>query len=181
MEGVMRRPFGYLPWISAFPEINLRIYVEHDGKPGVWFLSLHATNPLAVWAAQKFFSLPYYKADISITREQGRFGYGVRRSEQPAPVSFEAAFEPSGEVYRAEPGSLEHWLTERYCLYATDERGVLYRTDVHHEPWPLQAARAEFDVNTIADSHGLALEGPPSLLHFSKRIDVVVWNPVLAE
>src|SRR5262245_4268389 len=60
MTGVMYRPLPDLPWISAFPELNLRTYVECDGKPGVWFFSLDATNPLAVWAARRFFHLPYH-------------------------------------------------------------------------------------------------------------------------
>src|SRR5690606_562879 len=55
MAGVMRRPFPDVPWISAFLELNLRLYVERDGRPGVWFLSLDAGNPLAVWAARRWF------------------------------------------------------------------------------------------------------------------------------
>jgi uncharacterized protein YqjF (DUF2071 family) len=34
----MRRPLPDLPYFSAFPELNLRLYVECEGKPGVWFL-----------------------------------------------------------------------------------------------------------------------------------------------
>src|SRR5690606_35517478 len=59
MAGVMRRPFPDIPGLSAFPELNVRLYVEAEGKPGVWFLSLDATNPLAVWAARRYFHLPY--------------------------------------------------------------------------------------------------------------------------
>jgi len=46
MAGVMRRPLPDLPWVSAFPELNVRVYVEAGGKPGVFFFSLDATNPL---------------------------------------------------------------------------------------------------------------------------------------
>ena len=66
----MRRPFPDLPWISAFPELNVRLYVERDGRPGVWFLSLDAANALAVWAGRRFFHLPYHRARMSIV-EQG--------------------------------------------------------------------------------------------------------------
>ena len=55
-----------LPIGSRFPEINVRTYVEADGKPGVWFFSLDARNPLAVWAARRFFHLPYFRAHMRI-------------------------------------------------------------------------------------------------------------------
>jgi uncharacterized protein YqjF (DUF2071 family) len=94
-----------MPWVSAFPEVNLRLYVEREGRPGVWFLSLDATNPLVVWAAR------------------------------------------------------------------------LFRTDIHHKPWPLQPAVAAISCNELSNPHGFALEGEPDLVHFSRSIDVVVWNP----
>lgn len=173
MAGVMRRPLPDLPWISAFPELNVRLYVERDGRPGVWFLSLDATNPLAVRAARLFFHLPYFKARMSLTGdadiryESERVGGGPR---------FVATYGPASDVYSSEPGSLEHWLTERYCLYAMSPRGRLTRTEVHHAPWPLQQARADIVENTYTASHGLEVEGAP-LLHFARKIDVVVWNP----
>lgn len=172
MAGVMARPLPDLPWISAFPELNVRLYVEHGGKPGVWFLSLDATNPLAVWAARRFFHLPYYRARMSIEQRDGEYRY---RSHRPG-AELEASYRPVSEVYRSSPGSLEHWLTERYCLYAAAPDGSLRRNEVHHVPWPLQTAQARFDSNTMAQVHGLELVGPPPLLHFAERLDVVVWN-----
>lgn len=172
MEGVMRRPLPDLPWVSAFPEMNVRTYVTRDGKPGVWFLSLDATNALAVWAARRFFHLPYYRARMSLTAEAGGFRY---RSSRPG-AAFIGSYAPASEPYRATTGSLEHWLTERYCLYASASDGTLLRNDVHHLPWPLQTARADIRVTTILDFHGLQVQGPPPLLHFAKRIDVVVWS-----
>ncbi|HEX4404515.1 MAG TPA: DUF2071 domain-containing protein, partial [Polyangia bacterium] len=59
-----------------------------------------------------------------------------------------------------------------YTLYRV---GAILRADIHHAPWPLQAAEAEIAENTIGDAQGIALEGPPALLHFSRRLDVVVW------
>jgi uncharacterized protein YqjF (DUF2071 family) len=172
MTGVMRRYLPDLPWISAFPELNVRTYVERDGRPGVWFLSLDATNPLAVWAARRFFHLPYFRATMSLRSGAAEILY---RSER-AGARFEAACQPVSEVYHAQAGSLEHWLTERYCLYARDGSGALWRNDVHHPPWPLQKAEARFKENTMAESHGLELKGAPALLHFARRIDVVVWS-----
>jgi uncharacterized protein len=172
MTGVMRRPWPDLPWVSAFPELNVRTYVEHDGKPGVWFLSLDATNPLAVWAARRFFHLPYFRATMSVSPNGDSFKYGSRR----AGAEFTASYKPASAVYQAAPGSLEHWLTERYCLYALAPDGFLWRTDVHHLPWPLQFAEAGISANTMFDFHGLPIQGAPALLHFSRRLDVVFWN-----
>jgi uncharacterized protein YqjF (DUF2071 family) len=172
MTGVMLRPFPDLPWVSAFPETNVRLYVEHGGKPGVWFLSLDATNPLAVWAARRFFHLPYYRARMSLGRQDDTIVY---RSERPS-AALAATYRPTSGVYASVPGSLEHFLTERYCLYAQAPDGSLRRNEVHHLPWPLQKAEAEIGTNTMLAFHGLTVEGPPALLHYAHRLDVVVWD-----
>jgi uncharacterized protein len=94
--------------------------------------------------------------------------------------SFEATYRPISAPYESKPGTLEHWLTERYCLYAQAPDGTIWRNDVHHVPWPLQAAEAEIPRNTYLSSHGLSVVGPPRVLHFARRIDVVVWNATRA-
>jgi uncharacterized protein YqjF (DUF2071 family) len=176
MEGVMRRPLPDLPGLSAFPEINVRTYVEHGGRAGVWFLSLDATNPVAVWAARRFFHLPYHRAPIDFSVAGSRVQYMSRRASDPD-VRFESEYEPRSEPFVAAVGSLEHFLTGRYCLFAQTRAGRLLRTDVHHAPWPLQRAQATIRANTMAQPYGLARAGPPAQLHFARRLDVVVWAP----
>jgi len=176
MEGVMRRPLPDLPWISAFPELNVRTYVQHQGRAGVWFLSLDATNPPAVWAARRFFRLPYYRARMQIAPAGERFHYTSRRVSDPR-IGFDAVYAPVSEPYLARPGTLEHWLTERYCLFAQSPDGRILRADVHHPPWPLQRAQATIHANTMAMPYDLSLPGPPAQLHFARRLDVVVWSP----
>lgn len=171
MAGVMRRPWPDLPWISAFPELNVRIYVEHDGKPGVWFLSLDASNALAVWAARRYFHLPYFRAQMSLGRTNDTVQYHSRRKG----ASFVGSYRPTSEPYTAATGELEHWLTERYCLYASAPDGSLWRNEVHHAPWPLQRAEAEIEETTMLAFHGLEVDGPPALLHYADRLDVIVW------
>lgn len=172
MTGVMRRPLPDLPWVSAFPELNVRVYVERDGKPGVWFLSLDAANPVAVWAARRFFHLPYHLAGMSLVEHAGAIRY---RSRRPG-AEFVARYCPTSEVYRAARGSLEHWLTERYCLYALAPDGSLWRNEVHHPAWPLQSVDVEIVANSMLRPHALEVEGPPALVHFARRLDVVVWD-----
>jgi uncharacterized protein YqjF (DUF2071 family) len=171
MTGVMHRPMPDLPWISAFPELNVRTYVERGGKPGVWFLSLDATNPLAVWAARTFFHLPYHRARMTLVAKGDDVEY---RSARGA-ARFEGSYGPRSAVYAAKPGTLDHWLTERYCLYARDGKGALWRHEVHHVPWPLQEARADLRVNTMLVPHGLRVPDVAPLLHFARAIDVVVY------
>ena len=175
MEGVMARGLPDVPGVSAFAELNLRIYVERDGKPGVWFISLDAANSLAVWAARRLFHLPYFRADMSVRNEAGCIRYDSVRRASGARVAFRGEYGPTSEVLEVKPGSLEHFLTERYCLYAQDAGGSLLRAEIHHAPWPLQRASAAIEENTIGDAQGIALAGAPSLLHFARRLDVVVW------
>lgn len=174
MTGVMRRPFPDLPWVSAFPELNVRLYVERDGKPGVWFLSLDASNPLAVWGARRWFHLPYHVADMEILREADRFRFTSVRRGTDGSVRFRGEYHPSSDVFEARPGTLEHFLTERYCLYCSSPDGTLYRGEVHHRPWPLQQAHAELAAQPLVQHYKIAISECPHLL-FSRGVDVVVW------
>ncbi len=174
MAGVMRRPLPDLPGLSAFPELNLRLYVERDGKPGVWFLSLDAANAVAVWGAKRFFHLPYHLAEIGFERRSGRIAFSSRRLGGADSVTFQAEYGPSSGTFEAIPGSLEAFLTERYCLYAQDRNGALWRAEVHHLPWPLQQAAGRVDASQLVAPHSLPLQGEP-LLHFSRGVDVVIW------
>lgn len=178
MSRVRARLTPPLPRVSAFPELNVRTYVSAGGKPGVWFLSLDAGNPLAVRAARIVFGLPYFDAEMAIRRaEGGRIGYTSERRDEDA--RFGATYVPTGPADHAEPGSLEHFLVERYCLYAR-KGGRLLRGEIHHAPWPLQPAEAVVHANTVGLPVGLDLEGPPPLVHYAERLDVVAWLPTPA-
>jgi len=174
MTGVMRRPFPDLPFVSAFPELNVRLYVERDGKPGVWFLSLDAANPFAVWAARRFFHLPYWHARMTLTSVGGEYRFRSERHGRSA-TKFAAQYRPTSPPHEAQRGTLEYFLVERYCLYCQAPDGALYRADVHHTPWPLQEAAGSVEPEELLNSHGLKVFGAP-LLHFSRGVDVVVWS-----
>lgn len=177
MADVGARWLPRLPGVSAFPELNIRTYVVADGKPGVWFFGLDAASRMAVWGARTFFHMPYFHAAIHCTPGGGdSVAYQSRRTDDRlGPGELVAHYWPTGAVFHSAPGTLDHWLTERYCLYGADRHGHLYRGDVHHARWPLQAAGADIAVNTVADAHGLGDLGPPERLHFARRLDVVAW------
>ncbi len=182
MAGVAARPLPDVPGLSAFPELNLRLYVEVAGRAGVWFVSLDAASRAAVWAARRFFHLPYFHADMTVRNQGIRVEYrSVRRDVAGPRVAFVGSYGPTSTVFEARRGSLEHFLTERYCLFARAPDGTLLRADIHHAPWPMQTAEAEIVENTIAAGQGISVPlGPPALLHFSRRLDVVNWLPVPA-
>jgi uncharacterized protein len=178
MTNVAPRLVPALPWVSAFPELNVRTYVRVEDKPGVFFFSLDAGNPVAVGAARTLLRLPYYSADMTVEPAQdGRIHYTSRRVTTDVNASFEARYKPIGPRRTAEPGTLEHFLTERYCLYAVDHLYKPYRLDIHHPPWPLQDAEAEIAVNTMADAAGIRLPAMAPLLHYAQRQDMVAWTP----
>src|SRR6188768_2250383 len=104
MAGVMRRPLPDLPWVSAFPELNVRTYVERDGKAGVWFFSLDASNALAVWAAKRFFHLPYYRASMRVVSRGDAIEYRSDRTAGAA--TFDARYGPVGAPYAAASGTV---------------------------------------------------------------------------
>lgn len=167
------------PWISAFAEINVRTYVTVNGKPGVYFFSLDANSVLAVWAARLLFNLPYHAAEISVELTPRTIVYNSCRSARPS-ATFEARYEPSGTAFCAAAGTLDHWLTERYCLYTVESASTVHHVQIHHRPWSLQPARAEVVFNTMAEAAGLRLPSAEPLLLFGRRLDVLVWAPAPA-
>jgi uncharacterized protein YqjF (DUF2071 family) len=166
-----------LPWISAFPELNVRTYVSAGGKPGVWFFSLDAANPLAVRVARTTFHLPYFDARMTCVSDGKAIRYASYRMHRGAPnATLELRYHPTGPIFRANPGSLDAWLTDRYCLYAANHQGSVWRGEIDHQPWPLQSAEAEITHNTMGEQLRLVLPGHPPLLHFVRRLDVVAWS-----
>ncbi len=177
MNKVMRRPFPNLPWFSYFLELNVRLYVEYNGKPGVWFLSLDATNPVVVWAGNQFFNLPYKNAQMSTFKKENLIFYTSERKNVSIPAAFEAQYQITSDIFYAKPNTLESFLTERYCFYTKTNKGI-QRADVHHVPWPLQLAEGQIFKNTLLEGIELTATDSP-ILHYSSGVDVVSWNPVV--
>jgi uncharacterized protein YqjF (DUF2071 family) len=163
VTGLRVRGVPPLPFFSSFLELNCRTYVRAGDRPGIWFFSLDASSRAAVAAAQSVYQLPYRHARMKAAND--RF-----RAETEGDGSFVAHYHGEGVPAPAAPATLEHFLVERYCLYAG--RGDM-RADIHHAPWPLQAAEARVETHGIAP---VALEGKP-ICHYARRQDVLVWSP----
>lgn len=178
MGGVRARCTPALPGLGAFPELNVRTYVTRDGVPGVWFFSLDAAQPLAVRTARALFSLPYFDARMSCTREGETIVYASTRTHRGAPAAeFRARYGPIGPSFVAERGSLEEFLVERYCLYAQSPSGVLRRGDIAHVPWPLRRARCELTRCAMTALLGCELAGEPESLLYAEDLAVKAWLP----
>lgn len=177
MKGIRPRGLPPLPWLSAFLELNVRTYVRVADRPGVYFFSLDAANPVTVEVARHWYHLPYFHAKMSLTHDRESIRYrSVRRDRRGGLAELSMSYRPIGPVYHAAKGTFDYWLTERYCLYTTDEKGTLYRGEIDHPPWPLQPAEATFETFTMGRSHQIHLPNLPPIAHFSKRQDVYIWR-----
>lgn len=178
MTGVRPRLLPAVPPLSNFPELNLRTYVTAGGKPGIWFFSLDAHNRAAVRLARATFHLPYFDAEMSceVSGDEVRYR-SVRTHRGARRAEFAARYRPSGDPFESRAGTLESFLTERYCLYAMDGRGDVRRGDIHHRLWPLRVAEAEVERLAMTGQIGVKLPDTEPVLHFSERLDVLAWPP----
>ena len=178
MTGIRLRGTSGVPGLSRTLELNVRTYVRHGPDPGVYFFSLDAELWAAVLGARLTYHLPYFHAKMSLLADGDVIHYESRRRHPGArEANFRARYRPLGEPYLSRLGSLEHWLTERYALFTTDRRGRVIRADIHHAQWPLQRAEAEFEVNTMTTPVEVDIPKTQPLLHYARRLEVIVWAP----
>jgi uncharacterized protein len=167
-----------IPSAGTFSELNLRTYVRSrtSGLRGVYFFSLDAASALAVLGARLLFHLPYFLASMARQPEtDGTLLYASKRLLTARNPRFKARYRGLGQVPQpGTQGTLEHFLTERYCLF-TPNRGRLLVGHIHHLPWPLHPAEAEIIVNEIPEAHRITLPNQAPVLHFAKQLEVYIW------
>jgi uncharacterized protein YqjF (DUF2071 family) len=161
------------PTMSNVPELNCRTYVTVNGKPGVYFFSLDTSSRIAIWGARTLYHLPYVHARMEVKNN----GALVQTASFREHARWRADYQPMGGVHIATPGTLDHFLTERYCLY-TRWHAQLYRADIHHLPWPLQHASTTINENSIAQAVGITLDRPsqPDVLAYASELHVLIWS-----
>ena len=178
MTDIRLRGLPPIPGTDKFPELNVRTYVTIDGKPGVYFFSLDATNLLAIKVARTFYHLPYVQAKMKVRKHGDLLEFESKRKKGDA--RFVADYRPISETYFAEKGSFEEWLVERYCLYTLSRKGVPLRCDILHHPWLLQRAESKIKENTMLSSQDIVVEDNSPILHYSKKLEVRMWPLVKA-
>jgi hypothetical protein len=170
--------------LPSFGEINVRTYVRDAEKPGVWFLSLDAANPLAVAAGRRALHLPYVNAQIDGSCNDATFTYRSQRAARTRGARFEADAHDAridvsaryeGEARAAAPRTLEHWLAERYCFFTVDNHGRTLRGDVEHEPWPLHDATPTIASNTLLTAANIVPSDDTPLAHASPGVATHAW------
>ncbi|MBS4188956.1 DUF2071 domain-containing protein [Bacillus sp. FJAT-49705] len=177
LEGIYPRGFPPISILPPFPEINVRTYVQYNGKPGVYFLSLDVSDWASYTLAKRWFHLPYHSANISIKQKDLSFHFeSIRKKSKIYPILCKGTFSPLPEVYFPKEGTLDHWLTERYCLFSTNNKGRIFCGEIHHRPWPLQKANSEIYKNNLFSPFKIDLSGVQPISHFSKGVDSLIWN-----
>jgi uncharacterized protein YqjF (DUF2071 family) len=182
MDRIKFRGLPRIPGARRAPELNLRTYVRdpQTGAPGLYFLSLDASNLVSVAFARTLYRLPSHWADMRIEqRSEREFFFASRRHFTSSPVIFAARYRGLGPTRRLaenRPGSLEHFLIERYCLFTADHDGHPMRADIHNVPAPLEEAEADIERNDLASVMGIRLPGEPPVLHYSRRLAVYSWQ-----
>ena len=175
------------PPLSNFHEINVRTYVHYNGLPGVWFFSLDAANATAVRIARAWFKLPYYYARMRLARQEedaagqpgnthcARIDYASERLwPDPTPASADVQWTPRGAVSHALPGTLDHFLIERYVLYSYKD-GQLYSGQVHHPAYPVQTATLHALNENLVAQAGITRPDAPPLIHYARGVDVKIY------
>jgi uncharacterized protein YqjF (DUF2071 family) len=184
ISGARLRFLPPVPFVSSFHEVNVRTYVRHRGQdPGVWFFSLDAASALAVKAARRLYKLPYHYARIEMTvTEDGapppaparhRVDYASRRVPGDPP-DVDVRYAPGDVPRPADPGTLEHFLVERYLLYSAGGSS-LHSARVHHVPYPLQPATVDHLRETLVATNGIDRPDTEPLAHYASRVDVDIW------
>lgn len=164
-----------MPFLSIdFLELNLRTYVrDHQGRPGVWFYSLDADQPLAVLAARLFYALPYRNAKMQMADRDAEIKYSCRRRGSASRMEYR--YRPSANLGEAKLGSLDFFLIERYRLFAF-RRGRLLTGRVYHSPYTLREAIVSNLDKSIFELDGLpSPSGAPNSVLYSPRVDVTVY------
>jgi uncharacterized protein YqjF (DUF2071 family) len=177
VEGIFSRGLSTLSLTPKFSEINVRTYVKFDGKPGVYFMSLDVEDWASYTIAKRWYRLPYHPAQISFQKEGHTIHCQSRRKGKiNSKITFNGKFCPLPDVYFTKSTTLEHWLTERYCFYSSDNRGNIYCGEIHHRPWPLQKVKVEIGTNTLFSPFHFDFTDVKPISHFSKGVDSLLWN-----
>ena len=170
------RPPGMpsLPWISTFPETNVRTYVYGpDGERGIWFFSLEADRLLAVIAARTLYGLPYRWANMRAERLGDVVEYKSDRHDPRRPAHSTIRVRIGQRCRTAE---LESFLTSRFRLYTILHRKMAF-ADVEHEPWPLYSAHVIEIRQNLLEGSGLPPYHGEPIVHYSPGVHTRIAAP----
>lgn len=167
MEKIRPRYLPAVGFISNFDEINVRTYIENDGKKGVYFLSIEAGNALSAFIAKTLSGLPYEKSNTNRRNNIYESTNPKRGFHLHANYALHESIESKNE--------LDKWLTERYCLYL-DQGKKRFRFEIHHKEWDLKKATLN-SLQTKYEIGGIQLNNAaPDFIHYSDGVQVIAWD-----
>jgi uncharacterized protein YqjF (DUF2071 family) len=181
IDRIKWRGWPTTPGMCGYPDLSLRTYVreEQTGAPGIYCLSLDASNLLAVMAGRAFYHLPYHWAEMRLEqRSEREFSFYSRRRFSHPPVLFSARYRglgPTRKLAEIRAGTLEFFVTERYCLFTQAPDGQAIRANLRQISWPLEEAEAVIERNDLATAIGIQLPDMNPVLHYSRRLAVYIW------
>ena len=180
MKNVRPTWFFSTPFVSTFPEYNIRTYVTKDGIPGVFFLTLEAQSLVTCSYAPKAYGLPYRYAKGSVKKHGKSVNWHSSRNN--GNLKLIGSTEIIGDLQQAIPGTLEEFLFERYSLY-TSKNGKIMRGYTHHKKWNFQLAKVAITDNSLTESFALGIKNlsSPELVHFSSGVNVRTYSIEIAE
>ena len=164
-----------MPWIrrAEYPAVSVHTFVIRNGKPGIWFLTLGGGSRMDNWLARHLLRLPFSPIRITVDRNVARVHHRSQRSDGAV---FEAHYSPIGEVVSPVPGTLVHWLTERYAIYSQGSGTRLFCTEVHHMRWPIQPVSVSVRRNQLLPE---GTQGSPACVFYTPRVELIGWAPTV--
>jgi hypothetical protein len=174
MKNVRPRFLPSIYGISTFPEFNIRTYVKHKNKTGVFFLTLDAQSIITCLFAPYAYGLPYrYSSGRIESIEKAYLWQSKRLSDQ---VEIKGQCKPLGKSMRAAKGSIEEFLFERYCLFTLHKK-KLCMAYVAHKPWIFKSGDSQLNINSLTESYNLGIKNSlkPDLVHISNGVKVKTW------
>ena len=180
MRNVRPTWFFSTPFVSTFPEFNIRTYVTKDGIPGVYFLTLEAKSMVTCSYAPKAYGLPYRYAKGKVSKQGNNVKWNSSRNN--GKFNLIGNTEITGKQTQAKPGTLEEFLFERYSLY-TNKNGRVMRGYTHHKKWDFQDAEVTVTENSLTESFDLGIKYllQPDFVHFSSGVRVRTYSIEIAE
>ncbi|WP_051681372.1 YqjF family protein [Virgibacillus alimentarius] len=174
VSDVRIRGLPRIPFYNSLLEVNVRTYVKYNGISGTYFFSLDA-NKLAIVLGARMLTLPYKNAAIKIKKSSHIEFLCKRRELKINPAIFQASYKPLTKSYsNAIPGTLAHWLIERYRLWTVKGK-TLYQGDIHHKPWSLSPVTAEIKRHTLINFLSESSCSSPPVVHYSLAQRALIW------
>lgn len=161
-----------VPGWRAFPELNVRAYVRsRDGSDGIWFLGMVVPRRSFIVALGSL-GLPYQRSHSSVSVDGSRWSYRFGTPHwwrARADDWFRAVVTLGRPLAAARRTPLVESITGRWSAFHR-RAGVLWRTPVEHQPWPLYTGTATGNLTGPLRWVGLPPPAGAPLVHVSPGV-----------